>query len=212
MRSRVRSSSILAALGLAALGAPEAASAELVDRVVAIIDRDVVTLSEAEQARAVARARTGEDVPLVTIVDRLIESRLIEREVERFSGDAVPGELVDEAFQQVRDRFDSEDDFQVMLRSSGLTEEELHSQLGRQLAVAGYLERRFRGLTFVTDEEIEAYYRNELPSGAAGVAPPDLSEVSDSIQRLLEERKFNERVEQWIQGLESRAQIRRYIW
>jgi peptidyl-prolyl cis-trans isomerase SurA len=211
MRSRARSS-ILAALGLAVLAAPEAASAELVDRVVAIIDRDVVTLSDAEQALAVARARTGEDLPLVTIVDRLIESRLIEREVERFSGDAVPGELVDEAFQQVRDRFDSEDDFQVMLRSSGLTEDELRSQLGRQLAVAGYLERRFRRLTFVTDEEIETYYRNELLTGAADVAAPDLSEVSDSIQRLLEERKFNERVEQWIQGLESRARIRRYVW
>jgi hypothetical protein len=210
MRSSARSS-ILALLGLAVLAAPRPASAETVDRIVAIIDRDVVTLSEAEQAQAVARARTGEEVALVTIVDRLIESRLIEREVERFSGGAVPGELVDEAFQQVRARFVSEDDFEGMLRSSGLTAEELRSQLGRQLAIAGYLERRFRGLTFVSDEEIETYYRSELAT-TAGAAPPELSQVSDSIRRLLEERKFNERVEQWIQGLESRARIRRYVW
>jgi peptidyl-prolyl cis-trans isomerase SurA len=208
MRSRAASF----VLALSALVDPGAASAELVDRVVAIVDREVVTLSEAEQARAVARARTGEDVALVTIVDRLIESLLIEREVERFSGDVVPPELVDQAFQRVRDRFISEDDLERMLQSSGLTEEELRAQLGRQLAVAGYLERRFRGLTFVSDEEIETYYRDELATGAAGVVPPDLAEVSDSIRRLLEERKFNERVEQWIRGLESRARIRRYVW
>jgi peptidyl-prolyl cis-trans isomerase SurA len=211
MRSRAPFS-IFAALALAALAAPKAAPAELVDRVVAIIDRDVVTLSEAEQARAVARARTGQDVSLVAIVDRLIEARLIEREVERFSGDTVPGELVEEAFQQVLSRFTSEDDFERMLRSSGLTPEELRAQLRRQLAVAGYLERRFRGLTFVSDDEIETYYRDELATGAAGAVPKDLSEVSDSIRRLLEERKFNERVEQWIQGLEGRARIRRYVW
>src|SRR3990172_10617905 len=89
-------------LALMALLPGAAARAELVDRIVAIIDREVVTLSEAEQASEIARARTGDSTPLVSVVERLIESRLVEREVERFTGEPVSPELVDDALQEVR--------------------------------------------------------------------------------------------------------------
>jgi peptidyl-prolyl cis-trans isomerase SurA len=190
------------------------AQAELVDRIVAIIDRDVVTLSEAEQAGEIARARTGasEPEPLISIVERLIESRLVEREVERFTGEPVSPELVDGALREVRDRFSSETAFREMLAGSGLSEEELRATLRRQIGVARYLEQRFRPLTFVTEEQIEAYYRDELLPSVEGSRPPELSEVSESVRRILEERAFNARVEDWIEGLKARARIRRYVW
>jgi hypothetical protein len=99
-----------------------------------------------------------------------------------------------------------------MLSSNGLSEEELRSELERQLEVNRYLERRFRGLTFVSEEEIEAYYRDELPRQVGDQPLPDLAQVSDSIRRILEERSFNAHVDQWIEGLKSRAVIRRYVW
>jgi peptidyl-prolyl cis-trans isomerase SurA len=190
------------------------AHAELVDRIVAIIDRDVVTLSEAEQAGEIARARTGasEPEPLISIVERLIESRLVEREVERFTGEPVSPELVDGALREVRDRFSSETAFREMLAGSGLSEEELRATLRRQIGVARYLEQRFRPLTFVTEEQIEAYYRDELLPSVEGSRPPELSEVSESVRRILEERAFNARVEDWIEGLKARSRIRRYVW
>jgi peptidyl-prolyl cis-trans isomerase SurA len=203
------------ALWLAALAfvlGANAARAELVDRIVAIIDRDVVTLSEAEQARAIAASRTDGKVELVDAVERLIESRLVEREVERFSSEPVPRELVDQAFGEVRARFETEADFHAMLAANGLSEEELRSQLQRQLEVSRYLERRFRALVFVSDEEVEAYYRDELERKVGNAPLPELSQVSDSIRRVLEERGFNARVDQWIEELKSRAVIRRYVW
>jgi hypothetical protein len=99
-----------------------------------------------------------------------------------------------------------------MLAKNGLTEEELRASLDRQLKVTAYLERRFRPLTFVTDEQIEAYYRDELVPELREGRPPGLEEVSDSIRRILEERAFNARVEEWIEGLKGRARIRRYVW
>ena len=189
-----------------------AAHAELVDRIVAIIDREVVTLSEAEQASEIARARTGASAPLVSVVERLIESRLVEREVERFTGEPVSAELVDGALQEVRARFASETAFLEMLARNGLSEEELRAKLRRQIAVTQYLEQRFRPLTFVTEEQIEAYYHDELSPSLHGRPLPELSEVSESIRRILEERSFNARVEEWIDGLKGRARIRRYVW
>jgi hypothetical protein len=188
------------------------ARAELVDRIVAIVDRDVVLLSEAEQARAVSRVRTGEEAPLVDVVDRLIEACLVEREVERFTSDPVPTELIDGTLDEVRSRFASESDFEAMLRGASLSPEELRSALARQLRIARYLERRFRALSFVSEEEVETYYRDELPDQLGGEAPPPLAEVSPLIRQLLEEREFNRRVEEWIEGLESRSKIKRYVW
>ena len=197
---------------MALLAGAATARAELVDRIVAIIDREVVTLSEAEQASEIARARTGASTPLVSVVERLIESRLVEREVERFTGAPASPELVDDALQEVRRGFSSESGFREMLARSGLSEEELRANLRRQLDVTAYLEQRFRPLTFVTDEQIEAYYRDELVPELRGQRLPDLGEVSESIRRILEERAFNARVEQWIDGLKDRARIRRYVW
>ncbi len=197
---------------MALLAGAATARAELVDRIVAIIDREVVTLSEAEQASEIARARTGASAPLISVVERLIESRLVEREVERFTGEPLSPELVDGALQEVRARFSSEPAFQEMLARSGLSEEELRATLRRQIGVAQYLEQRFRPLTFVTEEQIEAYYRDELLASLQGQTPPELSEVSESIRRILEERAFNARVEVWIEGIKGRARIRRYVW
>jgi len=198
---------------MALLPGAATARAELVDRIVAIIDREVVTLSEAEQASEIARARTGAAAaPLVSVVERLIESRLVEREVERFTGEPVSPELVDGALQEVRARFSSETAFLEMLTRNGLSEEELRATLRRQIGVAEYLEQRFRPLTFVTEEQIEVYYRGELLPSVEGTRLPELSEVSESIRRILEERAFNARVEEWIDGLKGRARIRRYVW
>ena len=200
-------------LALMALLPGALARAELVDRIVAIIDREVVTLSEAEQASEIARARTGAAAaPLVSVVERLIESRLVEREVERFTGEPVSPEFVDGALQEVRARFSSETAFLEMLTRNGFSEEELRATLRRQIGVAQYLEQRFRPLTFVTEEQIEVYYRDELLPEVEGTRLPELSEVSESIRRILEERAFNARVEEWIDGLKGRARIRRYVW
>src|SRR3990172_9509539 len=208
MRSRFSWLALMALLPGAAT-----ARAELVDRIVAIIPREVVTLPEAEQASEIARARTGASAaPLVSDGERLIESRLVEREVERFTGEPVSPELVDGALREVRARFSSETAFLEMLARNGLSEEELRATLRRPIGGAQDLEQRFRPLTFVTEEQIEVYYRDELSPSLQGRPLPELSEVSESIRRILEERAFNARVEEWIDGLKGRARIRRYVW
>ena len=185
------------------------------DRIVAIIDRDVVTLSEAEQALGFLELRGVDNVDLADVVERLIEARLIERDVLRFTDDPLPEERVLEAVASLREGFSTEDAFEAMLAERGIGEEELFSELRRQLTVTRYLERRFRALTYVTEEEIQSFFDAEvIPELRAARAPtlaPTLEEV-DQIRSILEEQKFNERVEQWLDGLKERARIRRYVW
>ena len=168
-------------------------------------------LSEAEQAMWLVELTTDDDPSLRDVVERLIEARLIEREVARFADAPVPDELVEEQLARVRSSFLSEEAFEAVLWSRGLSEEELRSDVRRQLSVNRYLERRFRALTYVTDDDIENYFSEEvLPELPDGRGPT--LEETDRIRRILEEQRFNERVDQWIDGLKERSRIQRYVW
>jgi len=187
------------------------AEPELVDRIVAIIDRDVIMLSEAEQAMWLVELRSDDKVSLRDVVERLIEARLIEHEVARFTDAPVPDALVEEQLARVRSRFPSEEALDAMLSSNGLSEEELRSEVRRQLTVNRYLERRFRALTYVTDDDIQNYFSEEVLPELPDERGPMLEEI-DQIRRILEEQRFNERVERWIDGLKKRSRIQLYVW
>ena len=211
---RIRRSPFRLALFVAPVllwGGSASSQPELVDRIVAIIDRDVVTLSEAEQAAELLELRGVADVGLADVVERLIEARLIEREVLRFTGDPLPEERVVDAVAAVRDGFDTDEAFEAMLAERGISEDELFSELRRQLSVNRYLERRFRALTYVAEEEVQSYFDAEVVPELPAQRAPTLEEL-DQIRRILEEQKFNERVERWLDGLKARSRIRRYVW
>lgn len=201
----------VAALLWVALWGAGFAEAELVDRIVAIVDRDVITLSEAEQAMFLAGVASDDDASLRDVVERLIEARLIEREVVRFTDAPVPEQMIDEQLERVRASFASGAAFDAMLADRGLGESELREEVRRQLTVNRYLERRFRALTYVTDDDVESYFSEEVLPALADEREPSLEE-RDQIRRILEEQRFNERVDEWIDGLKSRTRIRRYVW
>ena len=207
----MRSRTILVCLVLAVGVSHGAMARELVDRVVAIVDRDVVTLSEAEQAIALRELRGSETPTLEDVVERLIEERLIEREVARFAGEGVPDDDVEQTLSLVAARFASREAFEMSLSEHGLDTAALRKIIRSQLQINRYLDRRFRALTQVAADEIERYYDDEIR--------PQLSEARDvtdsereQIRRLLEEKKFNDRVDAWIDALKARAHIRRYVW
>lgn len=191
-----------------------AGGADIVDRVVAVVGRHPITLSEAERALELGMVRGGKDLSLPEIVERLIESYLIEREVQRYPAEPVPKDEVRRAVDSLRDTFTSEEDFNLALRNHGMDVESLERILKRQLGVHRYLDRRFRALVYVSEEEIQRYYEEEIvPTlSASGESVPRLEVVSERIRQIIVEKKFNERVDQWIESLKSRARIRRYVW
>ena len=191
-----------------------AARAEIVDRIAAVVDRDVITLSEAEQAAELRALRGQEELSMAEVVERLIDARLVEREVSRYSEEAVPQEQIDTVLQSMRASFPSQTAFLDSLTERGLTEEELRLLIGKQVNIQRYLESRFRPLVYVSDEEVQRYYDELLRPDieAAGENPPPRGSMEASIRRILEEKVFNQRIDEWIGRLKSRSSIRRYVW
>ncbi len=204
----------LLSLGLGMGLPPCLTAAEVVDRIVAAVDRFAITLTEAEQAVELARFRGNDALALPDAVEALIETHLIEREVKRYPGIQVPPEDVHRAVESLRDSYPSADDFRRAMELQGLTEEGLEQLLKKQLTINLYLERRFRSVVYVTEEEIQGFYEEELlpELQTTREEPPSRESLEERIRSLLVERKFNERVNQWIEGLKSRSRIRRYLW
>ena len=199
--------------GLLLVGAAVAPSAraEIVDRIAAVVDRDVITLSEVEQATELRTLRGQQELSMEDVVERLIEARLVEREVNRYPEESITQERIDEVLDSIGESFSSGD---TLRDSRVMTLDEMEALVRKQLTVQRYLERRFRPLVYVTDVDIEKYYDDELLPALddAGEAVPLLESVAGSIRRILEEKAFNERVERWISDLKSRAHVRRYVW
>jgi hypothetical protein len=179
------------------------------------VDREVITLSEAELVQEIGMLGGGaEEQPLTAVVERLIETHLIEREVKRYPGEPVPAEQVKQAADSIRHSFPSDQAYRQALDDQGMTEEALQNLVKRQIAINRYLERRFRPLVHVSDEEVQHFYEEELlPALRAGnETEPSLEPVRESIRRILAERKFNQRVNEWMEALKTRSHIRRYVW
>ncbi len=197
-----------------ALALPWPAGAEVVDRIVAVVDRHAITLSEAERARRLQQLKGGEDVQMTQIVDQLIESYLIEREVKRYPGPPVTEEEVSRAVDALGVSMGSEEALLEALSDQEMDLDALEHLLRRQLVISHYLDNRFRSLIYVNDEEIREYYDGEVVADLITSAEPapELEMIEDVIRQILVEKKFNERVDAWIESLRSRARVRKHIW
>jgi hypothetical protein len=188
---------------------------EIVDRVVAVVDKEAITLSEAEEAqRLYALKHEGATPTLAEVTEKLIEARLLLRELSRYPVEPVTSEDVQAALESVRSSYAVPAEFERALVEAGMTVEQLTSDLRQQLALTRYLERRFRILVHATDADVERYYREELlpETRSKGEPDPSLGGIAEAIRRILEERRFNERVGEWIEQLKSKSSIRRHVW
>lgn len=163
----------IAALGLSALlfAAAPSAVAETVDKVVAIINDSIITLSELNAATAVAIDKLGvrgaEDKRKVeeirgTILESLIEQRLVKQAADR-AGIEVSEREIDNAVEDIRrqNRLTHEE-LLVALAQSGLTQKEYREQLREQIRQVKFINKEFRSKISVQPDDIEDYYRRNI--------------------------------------------------
>jgi hypothetical protein len=189
-----------------------------VDRVAAVIDRQVITVSEVSQMvemRFFARtAGQSEDDYRRGVLENLIAQALRYRDVERFGAQDIPKDTIEARLQDIRKRFASEVEFNTALTHVELTLDEFRALVKRQLQVEAYIQERFAPLVFIPNEDIEGYYRGTWSQQrrARGLAIPPLSEVREEIRALLRADRLQKEIEQWTSQLRLRANVDVYAW
>jgi len=189
-----------------------------VDRVAAVVDRQVITVSEVNQMVELhffpRNAGESEDDYRHRILEALIAQALRFRDVERFGAEDIPKDSIEARVTEIGKRFPTPADLDAALKRMELTPDELRALVKRQLQVEAYVQERFAPLVFVSNDEIETYYRGTWSQQRRqrGLAIPPLAEVREEIRALLRASRLQEEIEKWTTQLRERANVDIYAW
>ncbi len=194
------------------------APAEIIDRIAAIIEDQVITTSEIDQMvlLQIIPRNSGESMDDYRhrLLLWMIAQTLRYRDVQRFGSEDVSKDAIEARLQEIVARFPSPEAFQQAVSKAELSMDEIRALVKRQLQVEAYVEERFSPMIFVPLEEVEQYYREVwLPQRRdRGLPPQPLSEVRPEIRALLKSERLQQEIDRWTEELRSRANVDVYTW
>ena len=111
-------------------------------------------------------------------------------------------------------RFPSQAEFEAAVSRAELSLDEVRALVKRQLQVEAYIQERFAPMIFVSNEEIETYYRTTWSQQRRqrGLPIPPLNEVREEIRTLLKASSLTSEIETWTTQLRARANVDVYAW
>jgi len=139
-RKTITALSALSAVAFLSVGA----RAEIIDRVLAVVGGQLITLTDvaaARDLRLVAPATGGDQTR--DLLTKLIDRELVLAEVERYAPPEPTADAVDVEVGGVRARFDSDEAFAAALVRSGIDQRHLRETLRQDLRMRAYLDQRF---------------------------------------------------------------------
>jgi len=138
--------------------------AKIVDRIVAVVDGQVITLSALEEFLGARQARmgkgnTGGDIKKARrqALEQLIERKILLQEAKSRKI-KIRAERVDRRLEAIRKRFASEKEFRQALRKENLTETGLRKRIKEDLMISVLMDREVRSKVRVGKEEVKQFY------------------------------------------------------
>lgn len=120
----------------------------------------------------------------------------------------------DEINKQIEDakkQYDSEKEFNNVLKQAGLNMDQLKEQLGESIQYNKYVEKEIKA-DEVTDEEVKEYYDQYAKQAESAGSDqqqqlPKYEEVKDQIKGQLEQQKKQEKVGEQVEKLKKEAKV-----
>ena len=187
---------------------PFALQAELVDRIVATVNTEVITASELRCAVALnlrlGKADKDRNTLEADTLDGLINRRLLVQEAHRLKFVEISDQERSAQVESVAKRFASDKEFSDFLAGLDMTREELAHMLGEQLLAERFVEKKVGLFVRVGRDEEQSYFDQHT----AEFKNRRFQDVQKTILALLTERKIGQQLDQYVAELRSRADIR----
>lgn len=210
-----------ALLLLAQTGAICSQGAEVIDRIVASVNRQVILESELRFAMAYqcvvnqTSCHPGDPTERKAALDRLIDQRLLEQQMvqaQTSAGVVEAARVIADLREQIlgAGKANSDAAWADVLHANALTEQDLAQEASRESRVLRFVDSRFRSNLRIDEASIENYYRDVLVKQltAAGAEVPKLSEVTGRIREVLAQQEINRELTAWIQTLHEQSAVR----
>jgi hypothetical protein len=181
---------------------------EVIDRIVARVENDVILLSDIGQLAEYQIFVDGKAQSDDQILEHLIDQWIVRTEAAAARFPQPSDQDVQRSLARLKRSFSSPEAFEERKKQSGLTDDEILRQLKSQLYLSNYLDSRFRASIQIDDNAIAEFYKNRLVPRAEsrGQTPPTLEAAHDFIQEALVQGAINEQADKWLK--ESRSRVR----
>ena len=193
---------------------------EVVDRLVAIVNSDIVLESDVDEEERFTKLYpygvTSGDTPRAQALTRLIDRDLILQQirqilpVDKAQIDSDEADLRKELPACQRADCKSDTGWAKFLASAGFTEDELRARLEQRQEVLHFIEQRFRSGIRISDKQIEDFYtQTMLPQYRKEHAtPPSLEVLSPRIEELLLQQQVSKLLDSWLKSLRETGNVR----
>lgn len=184
-----------------------AGAQQVVDRVAARIENDIILLSDVQQLGRYQQLVDGRSEDESKLLDRLIDQWVVQTEADASRFPHPSSVEIEQSLATLKKSFASPEEYEQRKKQSGLSDEEVHDKIATQLYLTNYLDSRFRPAVQVDAKAIEDFYKTAvLPRAKArGQEPPSLEASREVIQDALVQQSIDKQADEWLK--ESRARI-----
>jgi len=149
-------------------------SAEVVDRIIAVVNDDIITFTELNQLfkpyadQIKARGYTPEKESKMLfkvredILNQIIDEKLADQEIERY-GIVVSKKEIDNTIESIKKaNFSSDEELREALGKEGLSIEEYRKRIKEQKLRAKLVNIEIKSKIVITKEDIKSYYKDHI--------------------------------------------------
>jgi hypothetical protein len=186
---------------------------EVVDRIVARVENDVILLSDVQELEEYQQLVNGKSESQSAILDRLIDQWIVRSEAALSRFPEPKDVEMDREVSQVVKSFASLEEYEARKKQSGLNDAEVRKIVTAQLYLTNYLDSRFRPSVQIDEKAIVDFYQNAVVprAKARGQEPPSLDASRDLIQEALVQSDINEQADRWLKESRARLHVQKFL-
>jgi hypothetical protein len=186
---------------------------ELIDRVAARVENDIILLSDVRHLGRYQMLVDGKSENEAQLLERLIDQWVVQNEADASRFPRPTDAEIDQGVAALKKSFPSIQEYEERRKQSGLSEQQVGDKIATQIHLTNYLDSRFRPSVQVDAKAIEDFYNSAvLPRAKArGQEPPSLEASRDVIQEALIQQSIDAQADQWLKESRSRIHVERLL-
>jgi hypothetical protein len=196
------------AVVLAVLVSAPLVAQELLDRVLARVNGEPITLTDARAAIVLGIVESVEGVdPIVSALPQLVERRLVLAEVARFAPPEPDFSSLNGQVNAIKARVGSPERLAELETTTGVGETQIREVARDDLRIRAYLNQRFGSSVQATDEDAAAYYRAHLDEFRVNGELTPFAQAEPAARQKAAAERRRAIIFQWMRELRQRADV-----
>jgi hypothetical protein len=185
-----------------------ASGQEVLDRVLARVDGEAITLSDTRAALELGIVERPEGVdPILSGLRQLVERRLVLAEVARFAPPEPDPLMLAGQVNALKARVGSAEQLAALEKSTGVGETQIREFARDNLRIQAYLNQRFGSSVQATDEDAAQYYRTHLDEFRVNGQLTPFETAEPLARQKAAAQRRGAIIFQWMRELRQRADV-----